>query len=104
MKAKTMMWSLVALIMPAPMVAQPHKFRQEAFTTDTPMVHDPVMAQEGDTYYIFATGLGIQQMTSKDRKTWTVSPEPVMSVIPKWTMDSVPGFCHQVSWQVVARL
>lgn len=96
MKAKTIMWSLAALILPAQLVAQPHHFPREAFTTDTPMVHDPVMAQEGDTYYIFATGLGIQQMTSKDRKTWTVHPEPVMSVIPKWTMDSVPGFRHHV--------
>lgn len=90
------MWSLAALIMPAQLVAQPHHFPREAFTTDTPMVHDPVMAKEGDTYYIYATGLGIQQMTSKDRKTWTVNPEPVMSVIPKWTMDSVPGFRHHV--------
>ena len=90
------MWSLAALILPAQLVAQPHHSPREAFTTDTPMVHDPVMAQEGDTYYIFATGLGIQQMTSKDRKTWTVHPEPVMSVIPKWTMDSVPGFRHHV--------
>jgi arabinan endo-1,5-alpha-L-arabinosidase len=53
-------------------------FQREAFTTETPMVHDPVMAKEGDTYYIYATGMGIQQMTSKDRKTWTVLPQPVM--------------------------
>jgi alpha-L-arabinofuranosidase len=64
--------------------------------TDEPMVHDPVMAYENGNYYIFSTGNGIQQMTSKDRKTWTVSREPVMSVIPKWTHDSVPGFRHHV--------
>lgn len=40
--------------------------------------------------------MGIQQMTSKDRKTWTVSPQPVMTVIPKWTTDSVPGFSNHV--------
>ena len=96
MKAKTILWSLLALSVPAMAVAQPHQFPREAFTTDTPMVHDPVMAQEGDTYYIFATGLGIQQMTSKDRKTWTVNPLPVMSVIPQWAHDSVPGFTHHV--------
>lgn len=67
-------------------------FPREAFTTDTPMVHDPVMAKDGDTYYIFSTGRGIQQMTSKDRITWTVLPQPVMTVIPGWTTDSVPGF------------
>ena len=35
-------------------VAQgPHRgFRREAFTTETPMVHDPVMAKEGGTLFI----------------------------------------------------
>ena len=75
---------------------QQHPKRVLPFTTDTPMVHDPVMAYENGTYHIFATGMGIQQMTSKDRKNWTVHPEPVMSVIPKWTHDSVPGFTHHV--------
>ena len=67
-----------------------------AIIAQTPMVHDPVMAKEGDTYYIFATGMGIQQMTSDDGRNWTVKREPVMSVIPKWTHDSVPGFRHHV--------
>lgn len=71
-------------------------FQREAFQTETPMAHDPVMAKEGDTYYIYATGMGIQQMTSKDRKTWTVLPQPVMTVIPGWTTDSVPGFGNHV--------
>ena len=55
------------------------------------MTHDPVMAYADSTYYLFCTGMGIQQMTSKDRKTWTVMPEPVMTVMPGWTQDSVPG-------------
>mgnify|MGYP002622278736 CR=1 FL=1 len=71
-------------------------FQREAFTTDTPMVHDPVMAKEGDTYYLYATGVGIQQMISKDRKTWTVLPQPLMTVMPGWTTDSVPGFSSHV--------
>lgn len=62
----------------------------------SPMVHDPVMAYENGTYYLFATGHGIQQMTSRDCKTWTVSPQPVMTVIPQWTRDSVPGFTNHV--------
>jgi len=74
-----------------------HQWHQrEPFQTDAPMVHDPVMAKEGDTYYIYATGNGIQQMTSKDRHTWTVMPQPVMTVIPGWTADSVPGFRSHV--------
>lgn len=75
--------------------SQPRRMMQ-SFTTDTPMVHDPVMALEDSTYHVFATGMGIQHMTSKDRKTWTVKAEPVMTVIPKWTQDSVPGFRNHV--------
>lgn len=76
--------------------AQGQHRRRAVFQTDTPMVHDPVMAYEDSTWHIFATGMGIQQMTSKDRKTWSVSPQPVMTVIPKWAHDSVPGFTHHV--------
>lgn len=71
-------------------------FPREPFQTDSPMVHDPVMAKDGEMYYLFATGMGIQQMTSKDRKTWTVQPQPVMTVMPGWTTDSVPGFSSHV--------
>ena len=71
---------------------QRHRSLNKPFVTDTPMVHDPVMAYEDSTYHIYATGMGIQHLTSLDRKSWTVQPSPVMSVIPKWTMDSVPGF------------
>ena len=75
---------------------QRHPRRNLPSVTDTPMVHDPVMAYEDSTYYLFATGMGIQKMTSKDRRNWTVHSEPVMSVIPKWTHDSVPGFRNHV--------
>lgn len=66
------------------------------FVTSNPMVHDPVMAREDGVYHIFATGMGIQRMTSKDRKDWQVKAMPVMTVIPKWTRDSVPGFDKHV--------
>ena len=29
-------------------------------------IHDPVMAREGDTYYLFSTGPGITFYSSKD--------------------------------------
>ena len=65
-------------------------------TTEHPLVHDPVMASEDGVYHLFFTGDGINHLTSKDRKTWTVSPAPVMTVMPQWTHDSVPGFQHTV--------
>ena len=88
--------TLLALLAAVAALGQPRQFRRMAFTTPTPMVHDPVMAFEDSTYYIFSTGMGIQQMTSKDRKTWTVLPDPVMTVIPQWAHDSVPGFRQHV--------
>ena len=89
---------MVVLLVSTTIFAQQgrHHFPREAFQTDKPMVHDPVMAYEDSTYHIFATGLGIQHMTSSDLKTWTVLPQPVMTVMPEWTRDSVPGFTHHV--------
>ena len=95
---RTSVISVMLLVLSAtiPAQAQQHQRRGLPFITDTPMVHDPVMAYEDSTYHIFATGMGIQHMTSVDRKNWTVHTEPVMSVIPKWTHDSVHGFTHHV--------
>lgn len=60
---------------------------------DTPMVHDPVMAEENGTYYVFSTGHGISSMTSTDRQHWHVDTTGVLTGrIPAWTHDSVPGF------------
>ena len=80
----------------AVLTAQRQRRLFAAFETQAPMVHDPVMAWEDSTYHIYSTGMGIQQMTSKDLKTWTVKPEPLMTVIPQWTRDSVPGFRQHV--------
>ena len=77
-------------------MAQGNRHRMVPITTDTPMVHDPVMAYEDSTYHLYCTGIGIQHMTSKDRRTWTVDPTPVMTVMPQWAHDSVPGFQHHV--------
>jgi len=96
MKTALLTMALAAISLSAAAQGPRQRFQREAFTTETPMVHDPVMAKDGDTYYIYATGNGIQQMTSKDRKTWTVLPQPVMTVMPGWTTDSVPGFSTHV--------
>lgn len=87
---------LAGLFVQQSALAQRRHMSREVFRTDTPMVHDPVMAFEDSTYHIFATGMGIQHMTSKDRRTWDVLPQPVMTVMPKWTHDSVPGFRQHV--------
>jgi len=76
--------------------AQPASKKRVPFSTDTPMVHDPVMAYEDSTYHLYCTGIGIQHLTSKDRQMWTMAPSPVMTVMPQWTQDSVPGFKSHV--------
>ena len=86
-----------ALLLQSTADAQNRHFRQrEAFTTDTVMAHDPVMAYENGKYYLLATGMGISWATSEDRKTWTVQPTPFIKDIPAWTHDSVPGFRNHV--------
>ena len=54
-------------------------------------VHDPVMIRQGDTYYLFCTGLGISVFSSPDRQSWK-EEKPVFSRPPAWTQNVVPGF------------
>ncbi len=54
-------------------------------------VHDPVMLKQGDTYYLFATGLGISVFSSKDMKGWK-QEKPVFERAPEWATQAVNGF------------
>ncbi|WP_300726549.1 arabinan endo-1,5-alpha-L-arabinosidase [uncultured Bacteroides sp.] len=55
------------------------------------MAHDPVMAKQGDTYYLYATGMGISVMSSKDLRTWKFE-KPVFEKAPQWAVDLIPGY------------
>lgn len=67
--------------------------KAQELVVDTPMVHDPVLAFENGTYYLYSTGHGIGRMTSTDLKRWTVDRKGVIDGrIPAWTRDSVAGF------------
>lgn len=83
-------FGIVAIAM---MLAPAESRAQQPLVVDTPFVHDPVMAYENGKYYLYCTGHGITQMTSTDRKHWTIVPQGVLknSEIPAWTHDSVPG-------------
>lgn len=63
----------------------------QPFNPKNPGVHDPVMAKEGDTYYVFGTGKGISTMYSKDLKNWTQG-KPVFDKLPAWTKEALPTF------------
>jgi arabinan endo-1,5-alpha-L-arabinosidase len=54
-------------------------------------VHDPVMAKEGNTYYLFSTGPGITFYSSSNMKDW--QPEGrIFSSEPGWARAVAPGF------------
>jgi arabinan endo-1,5-alpha-L-arabinosidase len=59
-------------------------------TSSLPRVHDPVIAKEGDTYYVFSTGRGLTLHSSKDAKTWTRVGRIFDSAMP-WTRATIPG-------------
>ncbi len=54
-------------------------------------VHDPVMIQQDDTYYLFSTGEGVAVWSSKDRVNWQ-REDPVFAEAPIWASLVVPGF------------
>jgi len=54
-------------------------------------VHDPVMIKEGDTYYLYCTGMGISVFSSNDMKNWKEEPS-VFKKPPQWTQQVVSGF------------
>ena len=54
-------------------------------------IHDPAMAKEGDTYYLFSTGPGITFYSSKDMKNWELRGR-VFSGDPAWAKRVARGF------------
>lgn len=72
--------------------AQHHPLPPVTFSTDTPFVHDPVMAYENGVYHVYYTGRNIGHMTSTNRHTWNVKRDGLIKDIPTWTHDSVSGF------------
>jgi arabinan endo-1,5-alpha-L-arabinosidase len=54
-------------------------------------VHDPVMAKEGNKYYVFSTGPGITFYSSTNMKDW--KPEGrVFPGQPAWAKSAAPSF------------
>jgi arabinan endo-1,5-alpha-L-arabinosidase len=54
-------------------------------------IHDPVMAKEGDTYYLFSTGPGITFYSSKDMKRWELRGR-VFPGEPSWARKVAKDF------------
>lgn len=54
-------------------------------------VHDPVMAKEGNKYYLFSTGPGITFYSSSDMKSWKLEGR-VFAGEPTWAKKAAPTF------------
>jgi arabinan endo-1,5-alpha-L-arabinosidase len=54
-------------------------------------IHDPAMAKEGDTYYLFSSGPGITFYSSKDMKSWELRGR-VFPGDPSWAKGVASGF------------
>jgi len=54
-------------------------------------VHDPVVGQDGDTYYLFSTGPGITFYSSTDLVHWRLEGR-VFPGNPSWALDVAPTF------------
>ncbi len=54
-------------------------------------IHDPVMAREGDTYYLFSTGPGITLYSSKDMNSWRLRGR-IFPGNPAWAKSVAPSF------------
>lgn len=59
--------------------------------------HDPVMIKEKDTYYMFCTGRGINEWSSKDLINWR-HEKPVFDSAPGWVTQFVPAFKGNSFW------
>ncbi|MCM1107795.1 MAG: family 43 glycosylhydrolase [Clostridium sp.] len=56
-----------------------------------PIVHDPVMACEGNTYYLYYTDWNVGCLFSHDMMNWSPCRKP-MEMVPDWALKSVPGY------------
>jgi arabinan endo-1,5-alpha-L-arabinosidase len=54
-------------------------------------VHDPVIIKQDSLYYVFFTGNGIANWSSKDMIHWK-HEKPVFAEAPKWAVEAIPGF------------
>jgi len=71
---------------------QAQQRQRPAFDPTYPDIHDPVMAVgEDGRYYVFATGGGINVLSSADLKIWQ-QEKPVHPAPIAWAKDTVPGY------------
>jgi len=72
---------LLLMILPLPSYSQVERIQ----------VHDPVMIKQGDTFYLFCTGMGITMWSSMDMVKWKKEKQ-VFEKAPTWAVEAIPGY------------
>ncbi|QXQ05558.1 arabinan endo-1,5-alpha-L-arabinosidase [Sphingosinicellaceae bacterium] len=80
--------ALAAVLLSTTANAQPAGKLNDRLTGDLVPTHDPVIAREGGTYYVFGTGLSSK--TSPDLVNWTAQA-PLFAKVPDWALAAIPG-------------
>jgi beta-xylosidase len=80
-------------------VVRPNEAATQALVTDGVLlepegfiqrIHDPVIAQEGGTYYVFSTGSLVPFICSKDKISWEFCGR-IFKSNPAWTREINPN-------------
>lgn len=58
-------------------------------------IHDPAMAKEGNTYYLYSTGPGVTFYSSKDRKKWVLRGR-IFPTEPSWARSVASNFSGHI--------
>ena len=77
------------------LLARAHAQQALTLSGDFPLTHDPSIAKDGTTYYVFATGKAphggqFPIRCSPDLHTWTLCGH-VFDAIPRWVRERSPG-------------
>lgn len=86
---------LAAAVSMTAAAAQVPPVLNERLAGDITPVHDPVIIREGDTYYVFSTGIGeagqriLSARSSRDLVHWERSTPP-FDRLPDWAVKAIP--------------
>jgi arabinan endo-1,5-alpha-L-arabinosidase len=95
MSVRLALWIVVLLLLAGcqPITAPPAN-DESAITLEPEgfirTIHDPVMAKEGDTYYVFSTGARLMVICSPDMINWEFCGR-VFEEVPQWVRQAVPS-------------
>jgi arabinan endo-1,5-alpha-L-arabinosidase len=95
-RVKLLLAAVALLGLAAAPISVPPTPINAAMTGDLVPTHDPVMIKEGDTFYVYGTGLDkgsgryVTARTSRDLIHWTLQGG-LFADIPEWGKQAVPG-------------